>query len=148
MFRKWDIIYTSRFPESVQCRNRNCGRHFTISEYSCPHCGCRNYVSNIIGKIRPILLWLDKSKWFESMAFAIPLSCGRIYENDYNQPISLNDYVFLHSNQNRHRPMRAIIHQATRVDGNVLSLNKKIGRITNAVVQQKIENKLLEWIFG
>lgn len=148
MFRKWDIIYASRFPESVQCSNRNCRRHFTIFEYSCPHCGCRNYVSNIIGKIRPVLLWLDKSKWFESMAFAVPLSTARIYENNFNEPIYLKDYAFSHSNSTRHRPMRAVIHQATRIDGNVLLTRERIGRLTDTVVQRKIEDKLIDWIFG
>ena len=148
MFKKWDIIYTSRFPESIKCRNRNCGRSFIISNYCCPYCGCKNNISNIVSKIRPILLWIDKENWFESMTFGIPLSVSKIYENDYNQPIYLSDYTFLHNDRIYHRPMRALIHQATRVDGNVFKQDKIIGKISNNVIKQKIENKLFKWLWG
>lgn len=147
MFNKWDIIYTSRFPESVKCRNKHCGTYFNISHYYCPKCNCKNRVSNIIAKIRPILLWIDQSNWFQSMTFGIPLS-AKIYEDKYSHPILLNDYVFLHSDAIYHKPMRAVIHQATRVDGNVFRNDMLIGKINNSVVQYNIENKLFEWIWG
>lgn len=43
--------------------------------------------------------------------------------------------------------MRAIIHQATRIDGCVLNTNRLIGKITDSVVKTKIEDKLIDWIF-
>jgi hypothetical protein len=146
-FKKWDIIYTSRFPESIKCHNSSCGNSFLISDYSCPHCSSKNNVSNVIAKIRPVLLWIDQSNWYESMTFGIPLSSGRIFENKYNYPVLLTDYTFLHSDGIYNKPMRAVIHQATRIDGNVFRNNMLIGRINNAVVQQNIENRLLDWLW-
>ena len=43
--------------------------------------------------------------------------------------------------------MRAIIHQATRIDGNVLSQQKIIGKLTNEIKMKKIDDKLFNWIF-
>lgn len=146
-FKKWDIIYTSRFPESIKCHNTTCGNSFLISEYNCPHCKTPNNISSIIGKIRPILLWIDQSNWFESMTFGIPLSSVKIYENKYNFPVLLTDYVFLHSNGSYNKPMRAVIHQATRIDGNVFRDDMLIGKVNNVVVQQNIENKLFNWLW-
>jgi hypothetical protein len=44
--------------------------------------------------------------------------------------------------------MRAMIHQATRIDGNVLNSEKVIGRLTNTVKMKRIEDKLFNWIFS
>lgn len=147
MFKKWDIIYISKFPESIQCSSSDCRRHFSPSKSSCPYCGSENMISNLIAKIRPIILWLDNDYWIESMAFGIPLSSNKIYSNKHNQKILLTDYVFSHKDSRYERPMRALIHQATRIDGCVLSKSKIIGTITNSVVKDEIENKLFEWIF-
>ncbi len=146
-FKKWDILFIPKFPEMIQCSNSRCGRNFSISNYSCPYCGADNLISNIVSKSRPIILWLDQSYWFQSMAFAIPLSKSRIYSDRLNEVIKLTDYQFLHTDTIYREPMRAIIHQSTRIDGNVLSNNRIIGKITNRVSQDKIENKLLNWIF-
>lgn len=144
MFSKWDIVYISRFPETIKC---SCRRYFSILSYPCPHCGINNNVSNIMAKTRPILLWIAQARWHESMAFAIPLSSSNLINNIYNQIIYLPDYAFLHSDPNYKRPMRAVIHQATRIDGNVLNTNRLIGKIVNLTLQSEIENKLLNWLF-
>ena len=44
--------------------------------------------------------------------------------------------------------MRAMIHQSTRIDGNSLSLDKIIGKVTDNIKKEQIENKLFDWIFG
>ena len=143
-FSKWDIIYASKFPETVKCNN--CGDFFMPCKSICK-CGYQNSISNIVDKLRPILLWIDKYDWFQSMSFAIPISSSKILENNYNEPILLEDFIFIHKNKIYYRPMRAIIHQATRIDGNILSRNKIIGRLTNEVRMKKIEEKLFNWIF-
>jgi hypothetical protein len=144
-FFKWDIIYTSKFPESIQCGG--CKNFFMPCKSSC-ECGYENNISNIVDKIRPILLWIDKNNWRDSMAFAILLSASRILENDYNEPIYLSDYKFKHKNNIYNRPMRAMIHQSTRIDGNILKKDKIIGKLTNLVKMRKIEDKLFNWMFG
>lgn len=144
-FSKWDIIYTSKFPESVQCRN--CGNYFMPCVSKC-NCGHENNISSIVNKIRPVLLWIDKLNWFESMAFAIPLSTtNSMLENKFNEPISIADYKFIHKDKKYERPMRAMIHQSTRIDGNTLLINEVIGILIDNVKRGKIENKLLNWIF-
>lgn len=146
MFQKWDIIYTSRFPESVQCKK--CEHYFSISKHACQSCGMENNVSSIVAKIRPIVLWLDQKNWFKSMAFAIPVSTTDVLQQDaFNHVVKLENYSFTHSDKKYHQPMRAIVHQATRIDGNVLDTNKLIGKITDVITQQQIEEKLLNWIF-
>ncbi len=147
MFHKWDIIYISRFPETIKCSNPRCCRDFSITNYSCPYCGQNNTVSNVIGKPRPIILWLDQSFWSQSMAFAIPLSKTKLYEDKVNEIIKLSDYQFLHPKEIYRQPMRAIICQATRIDGCIFSQNSLIGKIQNIVLREKIETKLLNWIF-
>lgn len=147
MFSKWDIIYISRFPETVKCSGNTCGRHFSLLKYNCPYCGYSNTVSNLTAKTRPILLWVGQTKWHESMTFAIPLSASNLINDTHNAIIYLPDYAFLHSDQKYHRPMRAVIHQATRIDGNVLNSKKLIGKITNQILQDQIDNKLLNWLF-
>lgn len=148
MFKKWDIIFITRFPDTIQCSNLRCRRSFSITKYFCPHCNKENSVSNIIGKARPIILWLDQTFWSQSMAFGIPLSKAKFYSDKVNEGIKLSDYQFLHKNPVYNVPMRAIICQATRIDGNVLSSNRIIGKITSSVSKRSIENKLLDWIFA
>jgi hypothetical protein len=143
-FSKWDIIYTSKFPEAVRCSK--CGNFFMPCHSNC-ECGHKNNISSIVAKVRPVLLWIDKYNWRESMAFAIPLSKTNIMENDYNEPIYLPDYDFIHKDKKFNLPMRAMIHQATRIDGNVLKGDKIIGKLTDTVKMHKIEEKLFNWIF-
>lgn len=147
MFKKWDIVYISRFPETIQCSNLKCCRHFSIVDQNCPHCNSKNNVSSVIGKPRPIILWLDKIFWSQSMAFGIPLSKTNMYSDKFNQIIKLPEYQFTHNDLNYKIPMRAVICQSTRIDGNVLQKGSIIGRITDSVLQKNIENKLLNWIF-
>lgn len=146
-FKKWDIIYISRFPESIPCKK--CKKHFMIANHRCSYCQTLNNVSSIIAKIRPAILWIDQSRWFESMSFAIPLSTSRPeIVRTYDEPIALSQYSFLHKNIKFHRPMRAVIHQATRIDGCVLQAPWLLGKITDVVVQKKIEDKLFNWLFS
>jgi hypothetical protein len=144
-FSKWEIIYTSKFPESVKCVS--CGNFFMPCNSNCS-CGHQNNISGVVDKVRPILLWIDKHNWRESMSFAIPLSSSKLADNDYNEIIYLEDYSFVHKDEKFHRPMRAMIHQATRIDGNVLNSEKVIGRLTNTVKMKRIEDKLFNWIFS
>ncbi|MFC1615407.1 hypothetical protein ACFL2L_01270 [Patescibacteria group bacterium] len=134
----------SKFPESVQCKI--CKSYFMPCEGKCS-CGQINNVSSIISKIRPVLLWIGQNSWYNSMAFAIPLSSSKIIENQYNQPIYLEHYSFLHKNAIYHRPMRAIVHQSTRIDGCALKQERIIGKLTDQLIQSKIESKLFNWIF-
>jgi len=79
-FKKWDIIYCSKFPESVQCKNSSCGKFFTLpNKYNCSICGQETLITNIIAKPRPIILWIDKMSWHNSMSFGIPLSASRCF---------------------------------------------------------------------
>jgi hypothetical protein len=144
-FSKWDIVYTSKFPETIKCSS--CNRYFMPLSSLCV-CGTVNNISNIVAKIRPILLWIDKDNWSQSMAFAIPLSTSRLSEDKRNEIIFLNDFRFTHKDQKYYKPMRAIISQSTRVDGNVLKERNIIGRVIDKTKQSKIENKLLDWLFG
>lgn len=146
MFKKWDIIYISKFPETVVCSNPKCRKTLSFTEHKCKSCNHTNHLSNIVEKVRPIILWLDQTDWFDSMAFAIPLSASKIGNDKYNQVIALNDFLFLHSDKKYERPMRAMIHQATRIDGNVLNRQRLIGKVNNSVLQIQIENKLREWL--
>jgi hypothetical protein len=83
------------------------------------------------------------------MSFGIPLSSKNLLSNDsFNQLILRDDYTFIHPNQKYKIPMRAVIHQATRIDGNVLNKKWLLGKITNNKIQEIIENKLLNWIFS
>lgn len=144
--KKWEIYYISRFPECIPCKK--CHRSIMPETTNCPHCHSLNRMSNLVAKIRPIILWSNQKYWKESMAFGIPLSkTNPIVENDFNQPILMDDYSYLYSNEKYHNPMRALIHQSTRIDGNVLSQHWLLGEITNDIVKQKIDNKLFNWIF-
>lgn len=148
MWSKWDIVYISKFPESIKCTNSSCGKHFMLNpQQACTFCNTPTHVSNIIGKIRPVLLWSNQNDWFDSMAFGIPLSSSDLVENMYNELVNINDYTFVHTNNKLHRPMRAVICQSTRIDGCVLNSNSLIGKLTNTTVQDKIQNKLFSWLF-
>lgn len=144
-FCRWDIVYPSRYPESILCRK--CKNHFTIRNIQeCSHCREPNNVSNIIVKIRPLILWVNQDKWFNSMAFGIPLSTSGFYSDTFNHAIKIEDCTFFQ--KDKEKPMRALIFQATRVDGNVLHSKTLIGKLSSSKVKSEIENKLLEWIFG
>jgi len=43
--------------------------------------------------------------------------------------------------------MRAVIHQATRLDGCILSERDLIGRLCDIVVMRRIEDSLIDWLF-
>lgn len=146
-FKKWEIIYISRFPETIKCQH--CPNYYSISEHICPHCKkLNNILTNIIAKPRPFLLWLDKSNWIDSMSFGIPLSTSNLLNiTKTNVLIQKNHYIFTHSKSTYNQPMRAIIHQATRVDGNVCERKDVIGIVTDKVIQEEIQNKLFEWLF-
>ena len=147
-FKKWDIIYCSKFPESIQCKNLSCGSFFTLpNKYNCSICGQETVITNIIAKPRPILLWIDKISWHNSMSFGIPLSASRVVDSKYNIKIDISQYVFIHEDQTKNQPMRAVIHQATRLDGCILSEQNLIGRLNDAVVMRRIEDSLVDWLF-
>ena len=146
MFNKWDIVFAPKFPETIKCSK--CSRNFSIVSYPCEFCKNINRVTNIIPKSRPVILWIDQIHWFQSMAFAIPLSKSGMYENKFNEIIKIENYMFLHNDTSYKTPMRAIVCQATRIDGCVISTNRLLGKITDIVLKNKIENKLFNWIFG
>lgn len=147
MFKKWDIVFSTRFPETIQCTNFKCRRNFSIAKHQCDYCKTENNVSSIVAKPRPIIVWLDQRLWHKSMAFGIPLSLTNIIEDPYNHMVLLQHYLFSHTDKTYNQPMRAIIHQATRIDGNTLNKDKIIGTITDKITQDAIENKLLDWLF-
>ncbi len=147
-FNKWDIVFSPKFPETICCKNPKCKKFFSIVKHHCDFCNTENHVSNIVSKARPVIIWIDQSRWYQSMAFAIPLSASSLLNDSFNHIILLEHYTFEHKDTTYNKPMRAIIHQATRIDGNVLSQDKFIGRITDKFLQNTIENKLLEWLFG
>ena len=86
--------------------------------------------------------------WIRSMAFGIPLSTtnlDRLTANDVL--IQKNHYNFTHKNKDYYQAMRAVIHQATRIDGNVCREKDIIGTLTDKTIQNEIEEKLFHWIF-
>lgn len=146
-FKKWDIVYITRFPETIQCTNPRCGSYLTAFDVECRNCGKKIKISNLIAKIRPVILWKSQSSWHESMSFGIPLSASRLTEDMFNEVISLSDYTYLNKNPKYQKPMRAVITQSSRIDGNLLTEKMLIGKLTNQTIQSKIENKLLSWLF-
>ncbi len=143
-FAKWDIVYPLRYPEAILCSS--CHNYFTINpQQECLHCHTFNHVSNIIAKVRPMILWIDKSKWYSSMTFGIPLSTSRFFTDNHNEAISIAHCVFL--DKKYEKPMRAVLSQATRADGNVLLAKHKVGQVTDLAIRANIENKLLNWLF-
>lgn len=144
-WEKWDMVYVSRYPESVDCES--CKQPFLIHTTPCEHCKKDNVVSNIVNKVRPVLLWIGQDRWFQSMSFGIPLSTTNIHEGKYEHPIYLNHYQFLHRKKERNKPMRVMITQATRIDGMALKKSELIGKLNDIITQRQIENKLMDWIF-
>lgn len=145
LFSKWDIVYPLRYPEAIQCSS--CGNYLTInSQQECSYCHKKNNVSNIIAKIRPMILWIDQSNWYKSMAFGIPLSTTGYFTDSHNQAIKLSDCIFFEKRYEK--PMRAILCQATRADGCVIERKHLVGKLTNQVIRNNIENKLFTWLFG
>lgn len=147
-YQRWDIIYPSRYPESVKCTG--CNNYFSIpSNQNCPSCNSIENVSNIIDKPRPCVLWIDKARWFDNMTFAIPLSSNpsRLYSNKFNVLVRTDQATFFKGKENYIKPFRAVIFQATRIDGSSFNEHKLIGRITNIFIQEEIEIKLIEWLF-
>jgi hypothetical protein len=144
-FQKWDIVYPLRYPESVQCTY--CGNHFTINEkQECLHCKKINNVSNIIAKVRPMILWIGQTGWYRSMTFGIPLSTTNYYSDRLNHAIAISNCMFI--DKSYEKPMRAVLCQATRADGCVIETKHLVGKITDNVVKQQIEDKLFNWLFS
>lgn len=146
---KWDIVYITRLPETANCTNNKCCRVFSIEPLQkCPYCNKEVNISEIIAKPRPHILWIDKKYWFRSLSFGIPLSKSKpLEENVYNEPIPLQSYAFLHEDTTYYRPMRAIVCQATRIAGNIISERHLLGRLTDETLKKKIESKLIDWLF-
>jgi hypothetical protein len=145
-FAKWDLIYCTRYPETVHCDN--CHGYFNFEpKQDCTSCGTRRNVSNIITKVRPCILWIDQDRWVGGMSFAIPVSSSRFYSNDHNEQISLSQITYSTSNINLQRPIRAVIYQATRIDGGAFNTHDVLGKVTDRVVQERIETKLISWLF-
>lgn len=80
------------------------------------------------------------------MTFGIPLSTSDFHSDNWNHAINISDCLF--TDTKYERPMRAIICQATRADGNVISDKAFIGKVTNEVTKSQIENKMLAWLFS
>lgn len=80
------------------------------------------------------------------MTFGIPLSSTRYYSDGHNEAIAIDHCLFF--DKKYEKPMRAILSQATRADGNVLIAKHKVGQITDMTIKINIENKLLNWLFG
>lgn len=146
MFQRWDIVYAAKFPDTIQCSR--CHNHFSIVKHNCSHCGHENLVSHLIGKPRPIVVWTNQENWVDSMSFGIPTSATKLRSDPVNEIVLLPHYSFQHSNKALHQPMRVIISQSTRIDGNALAKNQLVGKITDLVVQKRIEEKLFNWIFS
>lgn len=145
-FKKWDIVYFSRIPDTIKCFK--CHNSFTLDTHVCPHCKQNNKLSNHISKPRPFLLCIDQKNWIESMTLGIPLSTSHLFNiTATTAHIKKTDYVFLHTDQKYYQPMRAVIHQVTRLNGNVIRSEDLIGEINNKSVIDEIENKLLDWVF-
>ena len=143
-FSRWDIVYPLRYPESVQCKF--CGRPYTINpKQACTYCHGENNVSNIIAKVRPMILWISQKGWYKSMTFGIPLSTTGFYSDNNNQEIKISDCLFL--DKGFEKPMRAVLCQATRADGNVIQTKHVIGKITDEVLKKTIEDKLFAWLW-
>jgi len=149
LFFKWYMVSAPIFPESINCTN--CGKNIdTEFKVTCPICETQNSVSNIIPKPRPIILWIEKSKWSsDGMTFGIPLSKdieNENFDDNYNQLIEIFHYRLFNSNK-KAIPLRAAINQATRVDGTAIIKNgRSIGVIFNETLKSKIDLKLRKWL--
>lgn len=150
-YQQWDIVYPTRYPESVKCSD--CNNYFSIpSLQKCPTLGCPHSenVSSIIDKPRPCVLWIDKSRWFDNMTFGIPLSSnpGRLHTDQFNVLVMTNQTVYFSGKEKYIKPFRVVIHQATRVDGSAFNEHNLIGRIIDKRVQDEIELRLVNWLFN
>ena len=144
---KWDIIFVSKFPESIKCSN--CGDFFIPYFGVCTECNKKIRISRVMPKKRPVLIWISKSKWHKSMAFGIPLSKDvRKLTKNYDQLIEIKDCKYLNTNPIYQIPRNAAINQATRIDGNNLNSNDIIAKLTNEVIKNLIQDKLIEWLFS
>ena len=145
-WNRWDIVFVTKYPEEIDCKG--CRRPLSITNEKCTHCGAITNVSSIVAKPRPALLWIDRANWRENITFAIPLSTTRLAEDDHQHIIKIEHCTFSNPDIKYQVPMRAMIYQSSRVDGNVLREKKRIGVLTDTSVRNAIENKLLSWIFG
>jgi len=142
----WEIYWGALFPDFLKCHN--CKKQTSTTNIVCDFCNKPVPFNGWLSKVRPVLLFQDQSKWDKSLTFAIPLSTTNpSTDNQYNHPISLTDYSFLHSDSKYHRPMRAQISYATRILGNAIQDKDLIGKVTNKTAMAKIGDKLNEWVF-
>ena len=142
---KWDMVFVPKFPESIKCKL--CKKDFIPYKCNCSVCGQETDISHIITKQpRPVLIWLHQSNWHDSMAFGIPLSS--IYIPDlFKVLIKPEDCTFSNISQYIVIARTAIITQATRFSGNTINITKVFGKLTDLAIQEKINNKLNEWLF-
>lgn len=147
-FLKWYIFWMCYFPENLSCKkcNENLDQLLRIE---CPNCNTTNKISNIIPKPRPVVLWIDKPKWCDNITFGIPLSTDIEHFNyygKYNHLIKLDDYEVADDFQDKKEVLRAIINQASRIDGNCINKCKFFGQLKDETTKEKIENKLRKWL--
>ena len=93
-----------------------------------------------------MILWISQNGWYKSMTFGIPLSTSGFYSDNNNQAIAVSDCIF--SDKAYEKPMRAILCQATRTDGNVIQTKHLVGQVTDQVVRKAIEDKLFAWLWA
>ncbi|MCR4330222.1 MAG: hypothetical protein NUV65_06795 [Candidatus Roizmanbacteria bacterium] len=93
-----------------------------------------------------MILWIDKIRWYDSMTFGIPLSTSDFFSDTHNQEIKIEHCIFF--DKRYESPMRAVLAQATRTDGNVLLAKHKVGHIADSTIKTQIEEKLWVWLFG
>ncbi len=102
-----------------------------------------------MAKVRPMILWINQTGWYQSMTFGIPLSTTigkyQYVSDNLNQIIDISDCVFF--DKAYEKPMRAVICQATRADGNVIQSKHFIGKVTDEALKKQIEDKLFAWLF-
>ena len=104
-------------------------------------------ISRVVPKVkRPVILWKKQISWYESMTFSIPLSSSHPHIQDHaNHFIRIDDCLFHHEDDKI--PRRAMVHQATRIDGNAIVKSGIVGKLTNEVTQKALEDKLFSWLF-
>lgn len=142
---KWDMVFVPKFPESIKCTE--CQNEFIPYKCNCTNCGREINISYIIPKQpRPVLIWIDQLNWHKSIAFGIPLSS--IYKPDlFNVLIKPEDCNFLNPLPDIVIARTASINLATRFSGNTINITKVFGILTDLAIQEKINNKLNEWLF-
>ena len=147
LIKKWDIVFAKRFPESLKCTK--CQGYYDVSDTQiCTHCSSPNRFTELMIKRRPIIVWKSQISWVESMAFGIPLSSTTKWGSGlFSVGLQITDCSFISNSSDIAKPRRANICQSTRLDGNTLISTRKFGVVTNLVIRDEIENKLLSWIF-